>query len=1166
MAALPLYQMQKGQRAMANQLYPLTPDQQEAVEPQETIWLSASAGTGKTQVLTARVFRLLMQPGVKPENILCLTYTKAGAAEMAERISGDLARWVQADDTVLGRDLHAIGAPAGPEACAKARTLFASVLDAPGGGLAIQTIHSFCQSLLANFPIEAGITPGFTALDDQDKTQLIDETLNQILQGGTQSSEADTPAMLETVRSLSLLQDQETVTSFLLRCGAKPDIWEKLPHDLRPAIFLALGLEPDDDAENLTRYLTNRYIDRDNVEAIKLANLSWNAKTGKDNSELLSTWLSADAPARAEIFDNVLKVFLKTDGDFRVTSKKLIEAEPNYDQIAAELVEQLWVYQDKKKALAYAEMYIPALEAGRAFGKALNAAKAREGKLDFDDIIRNTSALLNRKAMAEWVRYKLDRRIDHILVDESQDTNALQWAIVLALTSDFFTGEGAQSNKQRTLFTVGDFKQAIFSFQGTSPFNYEAARGHFTRKLEESDGIMQKPVLAKSFRTAQPVLDFVDMLLESLGHDALELPEPAAPHIGLPQPGSVMLWQPIGQGDDADDAAHQDGEDGQAEGWFSKPERMLADNIAQQIRRWLDEGLYLEKKERLANAGDVMILVKKRGDLARLIVNRLYAHNVRVAGMDRLRIGQPLAVRDLCAAARFTLQPEDDLNLACLLVSPLLGWSHGQLHELGYRPKGIPLWRHLRDKLPRDDARIAPLFDILAMADYDTPYDFFESILSGKLEGRAKLTARLGNECLDPIEEFLGISQSYQQNHHPVMQSFLHWFDAIDSELTRDVVSNDEVRVMTVHGAKGLQAPIVIMADSHINPKGAKQQSVDLPIEIDGIGYELPLWPAAKDLLAGPVLEANNLAKERALAEHWRLAYVAMTRAEEHLCLAGIQPARGPAMPDDSWYKKANDVMISQELEPHSDMIWGGCQLYGQTPVFKADGIAEKVAVDSAISSDDDKPELPLWALQNAPQEARPPRPLAPSSLGDDDWASPPSLGDKAQMAALRGTLLHQLFERLPDVSLDNRASAARGWLERRATLLSAAMIDEIVQTAIDVIDNPEWRDVFGPDAMAEVNFAATVNGIVINGTIDRLIVSGNIVRAIDFKTGRNPPEQSGDISRAYMRQMAAYGAALAQTYPDHKIELGLLFTHNARLFWLDDERLKAAGQGWLFG
>ena len=1158
------YQAQKKARAMAKQLYPLTEDQQEAVEPQETIWLSASAGTGKTQVLTARVFRLLMQPGVRPENILCLTFTKAGAAEMAERISTDLARWVQADDTVLARDLNAIGAPAGPEACAKARTLFASVLDAPGGGLAIQTIHSFCQSLLANFPIEAGITPGFTALDDQDKTQLIDETLNQILQGGAHHDDATEPNMLETVRSLSLLQDQETVTNFLLRCGGKPDIWEKLPQDMQPAIFSALGLEPDDDADNLKRYLADEYIERGNIDAIRLANLSWNAKKGKESSALFSAWLSADIAARAEMFDEVIPVFLKKDGDFKVTSKKLIEAEPNYNQMAAALVDQLLVYQEKTRLLAYAGIYISALKAGRAFGKALDAAKAREGKLDFDDIIRNTSALLNRKAMAEWVRYKLDRRIDHILVDESQDTNALQWAIILALTSDFFAGEGAQSDKQRTLFTVGDFKQAIFSFQGTSPFNYEAARGHFTKKLEEADGIMHKPVLAKSFRTAQPVLDFVDLLLANLGYDALELPEPAAPHIGLPQPGSVMLWQPIAKADDANDDANDSGnygnDDDQGDGWFSKPERMLAENIALQIRRWLDEGLYLEKKERLANAGDVMILVKKRGDLARLIVNRLYAHNVSVAGMDRLRIGQPLAVRDLCAAARFTLQPEDDLNLACLLVSPLIGWSHEELHELGYRAKAVPLWRHLRDSLPRDDVRIAPLFDILAMADYDTPYDFFETILSGKLEGRAKLTARLGNECLDPIEEFLGITQSYQQNHQPVMQTFLHWFDAIDSELTRDVVSNDEVRVMTVHGAKGLQAPIVIMADSHINPKSAKQQNVELPIKIDGIGFDLPLWPVAKDLMAGPVLEANILAKERALAEHWRLAYVAMTRAEEHLCLAGLEASRGPAMPDDSWYKKADDAMKLQGLEPNADPIWGGCQLYGQAPVFKAGGIAQKPQ-----APDDDKPDLPLWALQNAPQEARPPRPLAPSSLGDDDWASPPSLGNKAQIAALRGTLLHQLFERLPDVSTANRASAARGWLERRATAISAAMIDEMVQTAIDVIDNPEWRDVFGPDAMAEVNFAATVNGIVINGAIDRLIVSDNIVRAVDFKTGRNPPEQSGDISRAYMRQMAAYSAALSQTYPDHEIELGLLFTQNARLFWLDQEKLRQAGQGWLF-
>ncbi len=1150
MAAHHMSLAQRGCLVMADKLFTLTPDQQEAVIPQETIWLSASAGTGKTQVLTARVFRLLLQPGVRPENILCLTFTKAAAAEMAERISNDLARWVQSDDAKLARDLHAIGAPADPKTISRARTLFAAVLDAPGGGIAIQTIHSFCQSLLANFPLEAGIVPGFTALDDHDKSLLVDETLGAILRGDAGD---DRNELLQTVRELSLLQDQETITGFLLRCAAKPNIWDDLPENLSAVILPALGLSPDDTLDTIIRFLDDGYVDRSIVQTLLVANQGWSAKTGRENTVILGQWLAADLPQRAELFDQMTGVFLTKKGKLRKVEKGQLKAEPDYDIFAAQIVDNLRIYSEKRTLLAYADLYVPALNAGRAFSRALHNAKAREGVLDFDDIIRNTANLLVHKHMADWIRYKLDRRIDHILVDESQDTNALQWLIVLALTSDFFAGEGAHNDKARTLFTVGDFKQAIYSFQGTSPFNYEVARHRFQNILDEANGEMRTPALAQSFRTAQPVLDFVDLALDNLGHEALELPERPASHKGLNNSGSVMLWQPVHRGEE-DDADSAD------DGWFSQPDRILAEHIALQVRNWLDQGIYLEKQKRRANAGDVMILLRKRGDLARLIVNRLYAQNIRVAGIDRLRIGQPLAVRDLCAAARFTLQPEDDLNLACLLVSPLIGWSHDSLHELGYRPKGVPLWRHLRNNLARDDARIAPLFDILAMADYETPYDFFETLLSGKLEGRARLVARLGTECLDPLEEFLNISQKYQQDHHPVMQSFLHWFDAIDSEIKREIVNDDEVRVMTVHGSKGLQSPIVILADSHSDPDRSSTKGINLTVSSDDGDVPIPLWPVKKDLQAGPVETAYTEAKEQALAEHWRLAYVAMTRAEEHLCFAAIKPLANRSMPANSWYQMASNVMEGQGLEPHVDLIWGGCQVYGKAPEIARGKMEESIEEGPSTSL----AALPPWALRSAPEEARPPRPLAPSSLGDDMWASSPGLNDKAQMAALRGTLLHQLFERLPDVPFEKRMAVAQSWLAKRGVGLTTEMLHEIPQTACDVINNPDWGDVFGPDSQAEVSIAANVNGVVINGTIDRLVMSDKTVRVIDFKTGRNPPANRDEIPRAHLRQMAAYGAALAQLFPDHDIQLGLLFTHNARLMWLDKAQLDDVGQGWL--
>ncbi|WP_373487967.1 UvrD-helicase domain-containing protein, partial [Blastomonas sp.] len=962
-------------------LHPLHGDQARAVTPSDQVWLSASAGTGKTQVLTARVFRLLLEPGVSPDAILCLTFTKAGASEMANRINAQLAAWVRLDDIALAMDLKAIGAPTDQQTLARARRLFARVLDAPQGGLRIQTIHSFCQSLLASFPEEAGLVPGFRPIEDRDRTMLARDTLGAML---VEAGERGDTRLASNLAELSLRMGAEATEKFLMRCAAAPEAMDALQGDIRPYINAALGLPRDEGGGGLADLCSDTEFDIANLEALQDSNARWNTATGSKVVLAIAEWLNMDADERLEHLDLIWLTVAKADGDPRKWETFSTKIDPDYAAKASSLYNDILEIRALAAQIAFAASYTRALEVGRAFAWQFAEAKRQAGLLDFDDLIRTTANLLAQSGMAEWVRYKLDQRFDHILVDESQDTNTRQWAIIWALIKDFFAGDGSKPDALRTLFTVGDFKQAIFGYQGTSPQYYAAARQRISESAAKGRKAFAKLSLDRSFRSTQPVLDLIDAVLDELGPPALGITDDGLPrHEGRIGAGLVELWRPVAQSD------LDSGEDDDApDEWLTKTDRVFAQQLANTLKGWFDPAspgrLWLQrtggKGAGWAGPGDVMILLRKRGDMAALIVGRLHAEGVPVAGIDRLRLGQPLAVQDLIAAIRFALQPLDELTCASLLVSPLLGWTHEELLLHGHREPKVRLWPHLRaqgDADPSFRQRLEPLYALLAMADFETPYGFLEEILSGPIQGRARLVARLGAEALDPIAELLNIAQAFAQSHDGGLQAFLHWFDAGDEEIKRELAGQDGVvRVMTVHGAKGLQAPIVILADSCVDPTRSPDSSFDWNVVLTpgADTLALPVYPLRKAERVGVIAEEHDEARARDMEEHWRLLYVAMTRAEEQLYIGGTLGSRAKAPPELSWYALIERAFMAQGCD-WIDEGSGPCRRFGA-----AAHPAGLVSVATGEARAQPEP-LPDWLLQPATPEQRPPTPLAPSAL-----------------------------------------------------------------------------------------------------------------------------------------------------------------------------------------
>lgn len=1123
----------------------LKDEQALASDPAAHASLSASAGTGKTQVLTARVLRLLLK-GARPESILCLTFTKAAAAEMANRIGERLAKWVRLKESELGTDLLHLGESNDPRTRQRARQLFARVLDCPGG-LKIQTIHSFAQSLLAAFPAEAGITPGFQPIEGRAEQELVRRTLAELMADAEARGDE---SLIRDVQVLSRRLGEGAAVEYLQACARKPEALMAFgPRDLiEPAIRKLMDL-PEESVED---YISHRCgddgFDCDLLRAVAEANRRWGTSTGVGHAETIEEWLALTPIERAASLNELRKVVLTDKGTPRISAGQT-KAEPHYEAHAGRLATLVGELLRLQNGARLAADMAAGLRAGQAFAKAYAQAKRAAGVADFNDLIEWTRRLLRQPGMGDWVRYKLDRQVDHVLVDEAQDTNAAQWEIIEQLVEEYFSGSSETEQRVRTLFMVGDFKQAIYGFQGTDPGRFREAREHFKRRaaaMSTGDDLFSYQrnarefrdlSIAASFRSAQAVLDVVDAVIDTIGPAALALEESPPPHRAhhRDRRGSVELWQPFAVEESPDDS--DEGE----ERWISIRDRKYADALAERIKAMVDEAPMLASTAKPLTPGDILVLVRSRGELASLIVARLFSAGVPVAGVDRLHLHEPLAVQDLLAAVKFAVQPNDDLSLACLLVSPLVGWDQDRLRSLAYGRKSS-LWRELRQRAAEFRDTHDALTELLRIADFTTPSRFLETILTGPMQGRRKLYSRLGVAARDAIDELMNSALEFERNETASLDRFLSWFSRGTVDVQRDPgAPRNEVRVMTVHGAKGLEAPVVILADATADPARLGRTPLTVEIEVEKYGVA-PLLRPKKDERQPPFEEVILAEEKRDLEEHMRLLYVALTRAADRLIVSGVRPKErkdgADPRPATCWHR-----IVEQAMVPIADRGEDYVALRYGAGLTGSGGRSKPKAEPPAIAT-------PAWATSPAPLETQPPRPLAPSAIAvDDETAPPPS--DAMRAAALRGTWIHQLLERLPAVEAGSRAAAADRWLGRSAGVADAAVRQEIVTQVCGILSDPRFSGLFGPGSLGEAPLAATLpDGRVIAGTVDRLRVEQDRVSVIDFKTGKVPVTDA-DVPNSHRAQMAAYVQALQVIFPGRKVSASLLYTAGPKLIEL---------------
>ncbi len=1140
--------------------------QQNASNPDHSVWVGASAGSGKTKVLTDRVLRLLLPDkngfnAVNPSQILALTFTKAAANEMALRINEELGKWaiIHLEDEGKKKGLKSLlksllGQMPTDTQIKDAQQLFAKVIDVPGG-LKIMTIHSFCTSILGRFPLEAGLSPNFKAIEENDSAPLLQLAIHQVIAKSQKEKGSD---LAQAFYNLALIQNEEQIFELIKKMVSERRQIQKILDENFSAIGLYTALcqffEIDDTKtadDIIFEACQSKNYNEDNLRDACRILSQGTEKTDQPKGQALQKWLDLNHKDRILSYDLYQDIFFTSTGDIykNLATAKLQKQYPELQENLFTEAKRLEIIKQKLSSLQIATITRDLFLFGGEILDNYALLKKQKAYLDYDDLILTTLNLLTGQtetlqhidSVSPWIRYKLDQGIDHVLVDEAQDTNPEQWDIIRALTDDFTNTLEGEPN--RTVFVVGDEKQSIYSFQRASPEKFEEMRQYFLNKFNENNKEFNQVPFITSFRSTKAILSFVDGVFgneiykQGLGNDVIE-------HQSFrnKQPGQVTLWPLFKNPDKVDKDV-----------WAAPTEiidstsgaQALANYIGDQIQQWLnDKDRILHSYDRHIEAKDIMILLRTRNNFLDQLVRALKIRNIPVSGVDRMVLNNQLVVQDLCAAAQFALLPDDDLTLAGLLKSPFIGIDEQTLFDLSYNRKKLSLWDRVRKSDHKDI--INWLENIITIGGKESPYNFFSQILqlpcpANDKSGLAAIKSRLGDEALDPIDEFINLVLNYEHKTVPSMQEFLVLQESNLQQIKRELdEAGNMVRIMTIHGAKGLQSPIVILPDT-IRSTSNRKERLLLPQKTMA---HFPYFCPTSSNLPPACAKAMQYLDDKETQEYRRLFYVAATRAESELYIAGNE-GMGRSR-KESWYDYARDT-----FEILDDVQTQICDI-SEKEIFHFTNPATTDEADKADKNEDkntsDLP-VPPWLYKKIEPSETPLKTLTPSrpdGIDTEESLSPLTASNNNRFK--RGNIIHKLLQILPDINSEFWEDRIRYFLNLPAHNLSKSDQENILTETLKILNDPIFAPIFGEGSRAEVSITAIVNNKTLSGQIDRLLITDDKILIVDYKTNRPPPLTAADIPQMYKDQMNAYEAALKQIYPDKQIQKALIWTNTATL------------------
>ena len=1118
-------------------------DQHRASNPHNSAWVSANAGSGKTFVLAQRVTRLLLN-NVAPSKILCLTFTKAAAAEMSNRVFTQLSKWSGLNDDELVKQLRSCGEnnPT-PDMLKTARLLFTRALESPGG-LKIQTIHAFCESLLHQFTLEANTSGHFEVMGDYQRITMLRDARQSVM-----AATIDDPALFQ-----ALATAMRYGSDYAIEMGLEAIIYDRQNflnwinyHNIDTgSAITSLGIFLDVDPNETETDLTTRLLSQLPISDAKFIELG-NVTRHMDFKECQRMTGLIDQYENAirveEKFRYRLKLYQTGKGQFR---KKIPGVKALYDEIPAigQLLEDEMAalgtssnhYNNWKMLVGSSGLFKLADAVLQIYGQ----RKRAHGILDFDDLVNRAADLLARSNVRQWVQYKLDQGIDHVLVDEAQDTNPVQWQIIDAIIEEFFAGQSIPK-PGRTVFAVGDQKQSIYSFQGAEPLMFARQKEQLNTKAANANLLFEDIRLPISFRSTRDVLSAVDKVFSNPSNArGLQQSDDQVIHEPVRQsdPGEVLIWPMI---------EHQRSD--KQEDWLlpvdtigqEHPTLQLSRRIAATIRGWIDAEKILPGKGRKITYGDVLILVRNRDRFAGSITRELKQADLSVAGADRLNLATHIGVEDLLSLGKWALFPDDDLSLAEILKSPLFDFDEEQLFAISIDRGERSLWQNLNE-ISREGRSsvlgsvVSELARLQMMAPITPPFEFYATILSAG-SGRQKFRARLGSEVDDVLDAFLLEALNHTGNGGTGLQDFIDSLETAAPQIKREMdLQKDEIRVMTVHSAKGLEAPIVFLVDPGSGAYAARHRPSIAKINCDE-PYPAFLWQPGKDDGSEQTKIFYDRFQQKAEEEYRRLLYVGMTRAEDQLVICGYANRNSGTGP--TWHS-----MVSESLIEDCDEIIADGKLSAWRWIKPHQRRRER-QMEQGKPTDMKQPvSLPAWLSKTSNREADVNPPLFPSLAGVDletkpnqqDLATGATGPSGDNFAIQRGNAIHHLLQFLPSVQKIGRIERAANYLQKSFPDWNSAQHTQIANEVLAVLDDPQFAHLFSDQSRAEVDIAGIIEpeGLNrrINAKIDRIVIKGDLVEIIDYKSDRNIPTLATRISAQYLVQLAIYQVLLQQIFP----------------------------------
>ncbi|MEZ0261094.1 MAG: double-strand break repair helicase AddA [Alphaproteobacteria bacterium] len=1180
--------------------------QRQASDPSASVWVTASAGTGKTKVLTDRVLRLMLN-GSAPDQILCVTFTRAAASVMTNRIREELSNWATCDDATLEDRLTKLNGIKPDDVTTKrARQMFAEFLDAYGG-LRVQTIHSFSQTLLRRFPIESGIPPYFDVMDEQSSSEMLREAQADVLR---QAQKDPTTPLARAVQLITpeVSEDEfaATIGDLTYRRGQLFSIFNKDGgmETTIDNIYKYLGAPKGLDSTTMSRDLnSNAGLNGDapDIKALKEAAdlLAGGTQGDLEKAKVIKAWILHPAQ-RQELFWDYVNVFLTQDKNVRkrLTTKASEGAQEAMEREAQRLIKGIEAISTMNVARGTESL----LRITGAVLERYTEKKRSLNQLDYDDLIYHANKMMKQDNAAGWVLQKLPGNIKHILVDEAQDTNPDQWELVTAIAKEFFENPARKASKDNTIFVVGDEKQSIFSFQRADPREFNLHKQAFEDMVKKSGGRWREVEMEIAFRSSPAITRAVDAVFAN----------PAAAD-GLFFDGDKdkqVRHNPFRRGQAGVVEVHpviRPGEKEPETPWelplkmkeAPDPSGDMADKIADQIKGWLDSGEQLQSRKRPISPADIVILVRRRSEFVDNMVRALKKRDIPVAGADRMSLREQIAVMDMVALGECLLFPKDDYKLACVLKSPLVGMNDKQLENLAVGRPG-DLWDALAAKAK--DAKADKIYreafgyleGLQKSLNDERPYEFYSTVLmnacpANAMSGLNAMYSRMGFEAEDPLVEFMNAVERFEKLHVPSLQGFISWLDAGEAEVKRELNMNPEtprVHIMTVHGAKGLEAPIVFLPDT----TGLPEDNARARPKFLWPDHEraVPLWVPRAELESSVFAAEREKAEQERDQEFRRLMYVAMTRAADRLYVYGYQNTDDVS--PKSWYSLIRKG-IAENLKDDITVIkppkdYGAPKPVSATTDFnkKAKPSLEPEDTDETIlrfavkQTARQQPDglkaapkgktvgIPVWA-RTAPKSDQTPvekfRPSEYKSTNDNISAPSPLEAEKETYYRRLGSVVHELFEFLPALPADEREAAAKKHVSKPGFGLTAQDQEVSVKEVLKILNDPHFGGLFGPNSRAEVSITGLFerDGVkqMMSGQIDRLVVDDKSVLIVDFKNSVHIPKSADEVTDKYVMQMAAYRLALQQIYPDKEIKCALLYTRKAKIVSLPNDKLDAA-------